>query len=122
MTRCESSLRAHVARGSAAFPGRRYSTIESMDAALNRRAFAKSCLCLVPRDDMYEKVVSNMQEMKARGGRIVAICTEGDRMIRQIADDVIEVPDNLELVMPIHSDLYNEIHDTMLITVECAAG
>ncbi len=59
------------------------------------------CVCICPRDDMYEKVLSNMQEMKARGGRIIAVCTEGDRTIRSIADDVIEVPDNLELAMPI---------------------
>jgi len=59
------------------------------------------CICICPRDDMYEKVISNMQEMKARGGRIIAIATEGDKQVRAIAEDVIEVPDNLELVMPI---------------------
>src|SRR5207248_11068931 len=37
-----------------------------------------ACLCIVPRDDMYEKVLSNMQEMKARGGKIIAVCHEGD--------------------------------------------
>ena len=68
-------------------------------AALIDEQFA--CICICPRDDMYEKVISNMQEMKARGGKIIAVATEGDKLVRQIADDVIEVPDNLEMVSPI---------------------
>jgi glucosamine--fructose-6-phosphate aminotransferase (isomerizing) len=60
-----------------------------------------ACVCIVPRDDMYEKVISNMQEMKARGGRIVAVCHEGDSQARELADDVIEMPENLEMITPI---------------------
>lgn len=43
----------------------------------------------------YEKVVSNMQEVKARGGRIIAVITEGDTEVQKIADEVINVPPTL---------------------------
>jgi glucosamine--fructose-6-phosphate aminotransferase (isomerizing) len=62
-----------------------------------------ACVCIIPRDDMFEKVFSNMQEMKARGGRIIAVCHEGDSQVRAVADDVIEIPENLEMVTPILS-------------------
>ncbi len=44
------------------------------------------------KDDTYEKVVSNIQEIKARKGNVIAIVTEGDETIRKMADYVIEVP------------------------------
>lgn len=44
-----------------------------------------------------------MQEIKARGGKIIAIATEGDREIRKIADDVIYIPKTLEMLTPIIS-------------------
>jgi glucosamine--fructose-6-phosphate aminotransferase (isomerizing) len=47
---------------------------------------------LVARDEFRDKSMSNLQEAKARGGRILAISTEGDEEARQLADDVIEVP------------------------------
>ncbi len=62
-----------------------------------------ACVSLVPLDDMYEKMLSNVQEMKARGGKIIAVCHEGDPEVRRIADDVIEIPENLEIVTPILS-------------------
>ena len=40
----------------------------------------------------YEKVVSNIQEIKSRKGKIIAIVTEGDTVVREIADHVIEIP------------------------------
>ncbi|MFT4696564.1 MAG: glucosamine--fructose-6-phosphate aminotransferase (isomerizing) [Urechidicola sp.] len=49
----------------------------------------------------YEKVVSNIQEIKARSGKIIAIVTEGDTQVREIADHVIEVPDTEEALMPL---------------------
>ncbi len=49
----------------------------------------------------YEKVVSNIQEVKARKGQIVAIVTEGDEHVREIADHVIEIPDTDEHLVPI---------------------
>ncbi len=47
---------------------------------------------LVPHDECREKSLSNLQEAKARGGRILAVCSEGDEEVRSQADDVIEVP------------------------------
>ena len=44
------------------------------------------------RKDNYEKVLSNIQEVKARGGRLIAIVTEGDIEVKSIADHCIEIP------------------------------
>jgi glucosamine--fructose-6-phosphate aminotransferase (isomerizing) len=55
---------------------------------------------IAPRDSVYEKNVSGMMETKARGGRIIAIATEGDQEIEKIADDVIYIPKTLELLTP----------------------
>src|SRR5438132_7786472 len=45
---------------------------------------------------VYEKVVSNMQEVRARDARVIAVATEGDAAISQHADDVLYVPETLE--------------------------
>jgi glucosamine--fructose-6-phosphate aminotransferase (isomerizing) len=50
---------------------------------------------------MYDKVISNMQEIKSRGGKMIAIATEGDEEIAEIADDVIYTPQNLDFLQPI---------------------
>jgi glucosamine--fructose-6-phosphate aminotransferase (isomerizing) len=47
---------------------------------------------IAPKDDVYEKVLSNIQEVKARGGRLVVVVTEGDKEAASLADYVIEVP------------------------------
>jgi glucosamine--fructose-6-phosphate aminotransferase (isomerizing) len=47
---------------------------------------------LVPRGGLYDKVMSNLQEIKARGGPVIAIATEGDDEVGRIADEVIHVP------------------------------
>lgn len=49
----------------------------------------------------YEKVVSNIQEIKSRSGKIIAIVTEGDTQVREMADDVIEIPDTEEALTPL---------------------
>lgn len=49
----------------------------------------------------YEKVVSNIQEVKARKGKIIAIVTEGDTDVKEMADHVIEIPDTDEHLVPI---------------------
>lgn len=49
----------------------------------------------------YEKVVSNIQEIKSRSGKIIGIVTEGDVDVRDLADHVIEVPETLELLTPL---------------------
>ena len=50
---------------------------------------------------MYEKVLSNIQEIKARQGRVIALVTKGDETIAKIADEVIELPDVLECLEPL---------------------
>ncbi|PHR32391.1 MAG: glutamine--fructose-6-phosphate transaminase (isomerizing) [Fluviicola sp.] len=49
----------------------------------------------------YEKVVSNIQEVKARKGKIIAIVTEGDTQVKEIADHVIEIPETDEHLVPL---------------------
>lgn len=49
----------------------------------------------------YEKVLSNIQEVKARKGKIIAIATEGDEMMKSVADYVIEIPDCDEVMIPL---------------------
>ena len=55
---------------------------------------------IAPTDKSYDKVLSNMQEIKARGGKVVAIVTEGDAAMSKIADHVIEVPKTDPLLTP----------------------
>lgn len=50
---------------------------------------------------LYDKIVSNIQEIKARGGRIIAIVSEGDTTIREMSDHYIEVPQTLECLDPL---------------------
>ena len=58
---------------------------------------------IATRDSSYEKVVSNIQEVKARKGRIIAIVSEGDSVIPAMAEFVIEVPHTSEVLMPLVS-------------------
>ena len=58
---------------------------------------------IATRDGSYEKVVSNIQEVKARKGRIIAIVSEGDTVIPAMAEYVIEVPHTSEVLMPLVS-------------------
>ena len=56
---------------------------------------------VAPRDEVYPKVLSNMQEIRSRGGKMIAIATEGDEEIVEVADDVIYTPPNLDFLQPI---------------------
>ena len=56
---------------------------------------------IATRDKLYDKVISNIQEVRARGGRVTALVTEGDERIRQFADHVIELPDTVECFQPL---------------------
>ncbi len=60
-------------------------------------------LFIVPQDSIYEKNLSGMQEIKARGGKIIALATEGDKKIINLADDVIYIPKTLEMLTPLIS-------------------
>ena len=53
----------------------------------------------------YKKIVSNVMEIKARGGKVISIVTEGDKEIKKISDDVIEIPESQELISPILANI-----------------
>ena len=53
----------------------------------------------------YDKVVSNIQEVKARGGRLIAIVTEGDTTVKELADYCIEVPDSFDGLSPLLTNI-----------------
>jgi glucosamine--fructose-6-phosphate aminotransferase (isomerizing) len=52
-------------------------------------------IVVATKDDSYEKIISNIQEIKARKGKVIAIVTEGDAIISKMADYVLEVPETL---------------------------
>src|SRR5690606_19369753 len=56
---------------------------------------------LATNKSAYEKIVSNIQEVRARKGRIIAVVNTGDTQIRGLADHVIEVPQTEELLSPL---------------------
>lgn len=56
---------------------------------------------IAPNRGMYEKVVSNIQEVKARKGKIIAIVSEGDTQIKDMADFVVEIPETEEELTPL---------------------
>jgi len=56
---------------------------------------------IAPSNGIYDKVVSNIQEVKARNGKIIAIVTEGDETVRKLADFVIEIPETEEIFVPL---------------------
>ncbi len=58
---------------------------------------------IATKNNIYEKVISNIQEVKARKGKIIAIVTEGDDKVRKMADYVIEIPETKEYLEPLLS-------------------
>lgn len=56
---------------------------------------------IAPHDEMYQKVLSNIQEIKARKGKVIALVSKGDDTISKIADEVIEIPQMLECLEPL---------------------
>lgn len=56
---------------------------------------------IAPHDEMYQKVLSNIQEIKARKGKVIALVSKGDDTISKIADEVIEIPQTLECLEPL---------------------
>lgn len=60
-------------------------------------------LFIATHHQQYQKIVSNMEEVKARGGRIIAVITEGDEQVKEIADQVIEVPQTENFLAPLLS-------------------
>ena len=64
---------------------------------------AMPVVVIATKNSSYEKVVSNIQEVKARKGRIIAIVTEGDEEVKKISDYVIEIPETDDLLVPLVS-------------------
>jgi len=56
---------------------------------------------IATKAEHYDKVVSNIQEIKSRKGKIIGVITEGDTIVRDLADHVIEVPDTIEALSPL---------------------
>ena len=50
------------------------------------------CICTKTRDEVYEKMMSNMKEVEARHGRIIAVATDGDQAVAKLAEDIIYIP------------------------------
>ncbi|MDL2252437.1 SIS domain-containing protein, partial [Odoribacter sp. OttesenSCG-928-J03] len=62
-------------------------------------------VAIATHNGMYEKVISNIQEIKARSGRVIAIVSENDTNIRNIADHFIEIPETEEAFEPLLSTI-----------------
>jgi glucosamine--fructose-6-phosphate aminotransferase (isomerizing) len=58
-------------------------------------------VCLAPRDGSYDRMIGNIEEVRAREGRVIAIVNHGDRSVAQKAEHVIEVPPAADLLAPI---------------------
>ncbi len=58
-------------------------------------------IVVAPHDDYYEKIMSNIREVKARKGNVIAVVTEGDRSLKEFASDVIEIPGSHPAVAPL---------------------
>jgi glucosamine--fructose-6-phosphate aminotransferase (isomerizing) len=61
------------------------------------------CVFVATRGTQYEKVISNIEEVRARGGVVIAVATEGDTQIRRHSDHVVYVPDAIEPLQPLLS-------------------
>jgi glutamine---fructose-6-phosphate transaminase (isomerizing) len=58
-------------------------------------------IVIAPKQGHYDKVVSNIQEIKSRSGRIIAVVTKGDTQVRELADYVIEIPETSDALSPL---------------------
>jgi len=60
------------------------------------------CVVLANDDDiMYEKVITNIQEVKARNGKVIAVATKGNKKIKELVDDVLYVPFTVQALTPV---------------------
>lgn len=56
---------------------------------------------IAPNDELHEKIISNIQQVKARGGSVIAIVTKGDKTVAEIADHILEIPEVPESISPV---------------------
>jgi len=69
--------------------------------ALIDKNFPTFAIC--PKDSVYDKMISNIEEIKARKGKVIALTTKGNKAIKELVDDVIYIPKTLEMLTPILS-------------------
>ena len=69
--------------------------------ALINESLPVICICTKTADEVYEKMLSNIKEVEARSGRIIAVATEGDTELSKLSDDVIYVPEVRDEFSPI---------------------
>ena len=62
---------------------------------------ATPTVLICPKDSVYDKNISTLQEIKARNGSVIAVATEGDTAIAKMADDVLYIPEAPEVLQPI---------------------
>ncbi len=60
-----------------------------------------TCVAVAPRGRVAEKMVSNIREIRARGGRVLSVVTRGDRLLRSVSDEVFEIPPCEEMFSPV---------------------
>jgi glucosamine--fructose-6-phosphate aminotransferase (isomerizing) len=58
-------------------------------------------LVIAPKDKWYEKMISQIEQAKARGGKVITIATEGDTLIRELANEVMWIPETPWLLSPV---------------------
>jgi glucosamine--fructose-6-phosphate aminotransferase (isomerizing) len=58
-------------------------------------------IIVAPRGDMYEKIVSNIQEVKARKGKVISVTSYGESEVKALSDAVIEIPETLDCLTPL---------------------
>jgi glucosamine--fructose-6-phosphate aminotransferase (isomerizing) len=58
-------------------------------------------IIVAPRGGMYEKIVSNIQEVKARKGKVISVTSYGESEVKALSDDVIEIPETLDCLTPL---------------------
>ncbi len=64
---------------------------------------------IAPKNSTYEKTLSNLQEVRARGGRIISVVSEGDDMLARVSEHAFVIPESDELVQPFFSVLYLQL-------------
>ena len=60
-------------------------------------------IAIALKDEIYNKIISNLQEVKARNGRIITIATQGDELVKDFSKDVIYIPETLDILQPLLS-------------------
>lgn len=83
--------------------GLRAGELKHCELALIDKNFPTIAIC--PSDSVYEKMISNIEEIKARKGPVIAIATQGNEEIKNLVDDVIYIPKTLEMLTPILSTI-----------------